>query len=66
LAADFDKKAALRFFLKGSYAAGLVNVLAAQASFQQTAFVQANCWIELPEEVAVFLKGTRVIIHPFL
>lgn len=66
LADDFDKKAALRFFLKGSYAAGLVNVLAAQASFQQTAFVQANCWIELPEEVAVFPKGTQVTIHPFL
>lgn len=66
LANEFDKKAALRFFLKGSYAAGLVNVLAAQASFQQTAFVQANCWIELPEEVAVFPKGTQVTIHPFL
>lgn len=66
LAKDFDKKAALRFFLKGAYAAGLVNVLAAQASFQQTAFVQANCWIELPEEVAVFPKGTQVTIHPFL
>jgi molybdopterin molybdotransferase len=66
LAADFDKKAALRFFLKGFYADGLAQVSAAQASFQQIAFVQANCWIELPEEVAVFPKGTQVTIHPFL
>lgn len=66
LSVDFDKKAALRFFLKGSYADGAVTVLAAQASFQQTAFVQANCWIELPEEVAFFPEGTMVTIHPFL
>eukprot|EP01136_Pigoraptor_vietnamica_P028282 Opistho-1_new@85641 len=66
LANDFDKKAALRFFLKGLYAEGAVTVLGAQASFQQNAFVQANCWIELPEEVTVFPKGTQVTIHSFL
>lgn len=66
LAAPFEKKPALGFFLKGYCEDGTVTVLQAQASFQLRAFVQANCWIELEEEEHHFAKGTQVTIHPYL
>lgn len=66
LDADFEKKPALTFFLKGYHAAGKVSVQQRQASFQLRAFAGANCWIELPEEQSYFTAGTEVIIHPFI
>ena len=66
LGKDFEKKPALTFFLKGMVLAGTVNVQQAQASFQQRAFADANCWIELPETESFFPAGTEVIIHPFI
>lgn len=66
LAEPFEKKPALSFFLKGYYENGTVRVMQAQASFQLSAFVQANCWIELEETQHYFAKGTEVIVHPFL
>ncbi|MBI2285106.1 MAG: molybdopterin molybdotransferase MoeA [Bacteroidetes bacterium] len=65
LAEPFEKKPALGFFLKGYCENGAVSVSQAQASFQLSAFVQANCWIELEETQHYFAKGTEVTIHPF-
>ena len=62
----FEKKPALTFFLKGCHSEGMVSVLPAQASFQQSAFVQANCWIELPEAITTFEMGHEVNIYPFI
>jgi molybdopterin molybdotransferase len=66
LAATFEKKAPLTFFLKGSVANGEVLILERQASFQLSPFVLANCWIELPETKTIFEKGEEVNIHPFI
>ena len=66
LAADFEKKPVLTFFLKGEYSNGNVCVLPGQASFQMSSFAGANCWIELPEETRLFSAGSEVIIHPFI
>lgn len=66
LAASFEKKAPLCFFLKGFVANGEAVVLDGQASFQLSPFVKANCWIELPETKTIFEKGEEVIIHPFI
>lgn len=66
LAESFEKKPALGFFLKGYCENGVVSVAQAQASFQLSAFVQANCWIELEEAQHYFAKGTEVTVHPFL
>ncbi len=66
LAALFEKKAPLCFFLKGFVANGEAVVLEGQASFQLSPFVQANCWIELPETKTIFEKGDEVNIHPFI
>lgn len=65
LAEAFEKKPALSFFLKGHFEDGTVRVSGAQASFQLSAFVEANCWIELEEAQHYFAKGTEVTIHPF-
>lgn len=63
---DFEKKPPLTFFLKGMVSGERVIVEQAQASFQLSAFANANCWIELPEEQSFFSAGTEVIIHPFI
>jgi len=61
----FEKKALLTFFLKGYYGNGTANILSAQASFQLSAFVQANCWIELEETATHFEKNQEVKVHMF-
>lgn len=66
LAEPYEKKPALGFFLKGHFENGIVSVSQAQASFQLSAFVEANCWIELEETQHYFAKNTQVTIHPFL
>ncbi len=63
LAEGFEKKAGLCFFLKGYYENGVVSILSAQESFRLSAFVMANCWVELSEEETVFAKDTEVAIH---
>ena len=66
LAASFEKKAPLCFFLKGFVENAEAVVLEGQASFQLSPFVKANCWIELPETKTIFEKGEEVNIHPFI
>lgn len=65
LNALYEKKPVLTFFLKGYYANGKAEVLSAQASFQLSAFTEANCWIELNETVSRFEAGTEVPVHLF-
>lgn len=62
----FEKKAPLTFFLKGYYENGSVTILSAQASFQLSAFVTANCWVELDEAVNKFEEHQQVKIHMFV
>lgn len=61
----FDKKPPLTLFLKGYYESGTVQILPAQASYQLSAFVTANCWVELAEEINYFAKDQLVKIHLF-
>lgn len=63
LAEGYEKKAGLCFFLKGYYENGIVSILAAQDSFRLSAFVLANCWVELSEKETVFRKDTEVAIY---
>lgn len=61
----FDKKPPLTLFLKGYYESGTVQILPAQASYQLSAFVTANCWVELAEEINYFDKDQLVKIYLF-
>lgn len=61
----FEKKPPLTLFLKGYYQSNAVQILPAQASYQLSAFVTANCWIELDEEINYFVKDQLVKIHLF-
>jgi len=61
----FEKKPPLTLFLKGFYESGTVQILPAQASYQLSAFVTANCWVELIEEENYFDKDQLVKIHLF-
>ena len=60
---SYQKKIPLTVFLKGYYDNGVVSVQAAQSSFQLSAFVDANCWIELEEEMMNFEQFQKVRIH---
>jgi molybdopterin molybdotransferase len=61
----FEKKPPLTLFLKGYYESGYVQILPAQASYQLSAFVTANCWVELEAEENYFAKDQIVKIHLF-
>lgn len=61
----FEKKPPLTLFLKAYYESGSVQILPAQASYQLSAFVTANCWVELEEETLYFAKNQLVKIHLF-
>ncbi len=61
----FEKKPPLTLFLKGFYQSGSVQILPAQASYQLSAFVTANCWVELDAEENYFAQDQLVKIHLF-
>jgi molybdopterin molybdotransferase len=61
----FEKKPPLTLFLKGYYKSGSVQILPAQASYQLSAFVTANCWVELDAAENYFAKDQTVKIHLF-
>lgn len=61
----FEKKPPLTLFLKAYYESGSVQILPAQASYQLSAFVTANCWVELAEDISYFEKDQIVKIHLF-
>lgn len=63
LADNFRKKPGLTFFLKAKIEEGEVKVLPGQESFNMIAFGSANCFAEIPEEVAELDKGAMVDIY---
>lgn len=46
-----QKKAGLCYFLKGFAEGNLVKILDSQESYKLNAFVEANCLVEIPEEI---------------
>ena len=65
LTTQFEKKLSFTFFLKGYFEKETACILPAQASFQLSAFVRANCWIELEETITLFEKGQEIKVHMF-
>jgi molybdopterin molybdotransferase len=65
LTAPYTKKPGLAFFLKAYYQEGMVTILPAQASYQVSAFSNANCWVELPMDEALFNQNQLVTVHLF-
>ena len=68
LAADWSKRAALRFHLKGrvELADGALRarVLHGQESFKVQPLIEANAWIVLPPEPMAFKAGELVDVYP--
>jgi molybdopterin molybdotransferase len=59
---DFSKKPPLTFFLKALHNGQSVRLLAGQESFNLLAFGEANCLVEVPEEIETLVKGSLVRI----
>lgn len=68
LAADWSKRAALRFHLKGRVelvdGAVRARVLHGQESFKVQPLIEANAWIVLPPEPMAFRAGELVDVYP--
>lgn len=64
---DYKKPAGLTHFLKAyyDYAKNEVQILEGQESFKMSAFVTANCFVELSEELIESHAGQMVIVHLF-
>lgn len=65
LAHDYEKNTPLDFFVKAALLNGEVTISAAQASYQVSAFSEANCWVELPANEFRFSKGQLVTVYLF-
>jgi molybdopterin molybdotransferase len=68
LAAAFNKRAALRFHLKGGleldqHGQLQARVLPGQESFRIAPMAQANCWIVLPDTAASPAAGAMVDVY---
>ncbi|WP_316739063.1 gephyrin-like molybdotransferase Glp [Pedobacter aquatilis] len=57
---DYSKPKGLKHFLKGNYENGKATPLGAQESYRLSSFAQANCLIELDEELENFKVGDHV------
>jgi molybdopterin molybdotransferase len=69
LSAPVEKPEGLRCFLRGKWLPELdgsrrVEALPGQASFMIHSLLDADVWIELPEEGSVVTEGCRVRVHP--
>lgn len=60
---DYYKQPGLTHFLKGYYDGEGVKALGAQESYRMRSFAEANCLIEIDEQVASCEAGTIVNIH---
>ncbi len=60
-----QKKAGLCYFLKGFAAGNLVKILESQESYKLNAFVEANCLIEIEEEISELETDLPVKIFYF-
>jgi molybdopterin molybdotransferase len=66
LAKPFRKLAGLTHFLKGLYDGKTVTALHAQESYRLSSFAQANCLVQVNEEVTECKEGEPVEIHLLL
>jgi molybdopterin molybdotransferase len=60
---DYSKILPMTFFLKGLYQNEKLSFLNGQESYKLGAFSEANCFIELEEGKANFLKGEMVPVY---
>jgi len=63
LAKSFKKNTGLTHFLKGWYDGKTAAVLQAQESYRLSSFANANCLIQIDEEVSECVEGEVVEIH---
>jgi molybdopterin molybdotransferase len=63
IAKDYNKTAALTFFLKGYYNGQNATPLEAQESYRLRSFAMANCLLCLPEEKMEFKQGDMIEVH---
>lgn len=61
---EFYKKPGLTHFLKAHYSTNGVSLLGSQESFNLLAFNQANCIVEIPEDVSEIQTGTLLPVYP--
>jgi molybdopterin molybdotransferase len=59
-----EKPEGLRCFLRGKREEEGIRALPGQGSFMIHSLMEAEAWIELPEEGSRFPVGTRVRVHP--
>ena len=69
LGAEIEKPEGLQCYLRGRWrpdesGSPRVEALPGQASFMIHSLLEAELWIELPEEGGFFSEGSRVRIHP--
>lgn len=62
----FTKAGGLTHFLKGIYDGNVATPLPAQESYRMHSFAQANCLIQINEDVTVCEEGALVKTHLFL
>lgn len=62
LAADFQKKHGLTYFLKGKIEHGEAILLGAQESYQMSSYAEADCLIELDENRTEYQRGDMVAV----
>ena len=63
LAKGYKKDAGLTHFLKGKYDGSAVTPLDAQESYKMRSFAEANCLIQLDEDVTEITAGSSVKVH---
>ncbi len=63
LAKSYIKDAGLTHFLKGKYDGTAATPLDAQESYKMRSFAEANCLIQLDEDVTEIIEGSSVQIH---
>jgi len=63
LAKGYKKDAGLTHFLKGKFDGSAATPLDAQESYKMHSFAEANCLIQLDEDVTEVAEGGSVLIH---
>lgn len=63
ISADFSKKAGLQHFVRAHCDEHSVTPLPAQDSFMLQSFVEANCFMVVPEETTLIRDGEEVVVH---
>jgi molybdopterin molybdotransferase len=61
----WQKKSGISHFLKGFAEANQVKILESQESYKLNAFVEANCLVEIPEEITEINTQNSVQVFYF-